>query len=82
MDEVWRRRICKRSATVRAVKSSPQYAACLTRTPTPDPCDRSVSKRRWEAGVASWRRALREQARPIDWLGGPEEKNRLEDSLG
>ena len=74
-DTIWRRRLAKRLAGVCAVKASPDYAACCVRPTTPDPSDRTVSKRRWERSMQEFRRALRDQApqSPIDWLGGPEE---------
>ena len=69
MNETRRRRIYKRCAILRKVKSSSEYAACLMRPPAPDPYDGALSKRHWGVAVATWRRGLRGQARPIDWLG-------------
>ena len=52
--------VSKRLRGVASVKKSSVYA--LYRGPrllSPDPHDRSVSKRRWEIQMCSWRRALR-----------------------
>ncbi len=73
-ETIWRRRLAKRLAGVRYVKASPEYAACCVRPATPDPFDRTVSKRHWERTMQEFRRVLRDQApqSPIDWLGGVE----------
>ena len=60
---LWCRRQAKRLAAVRAVKASKDYTGCAVRPATPDPLDRSVSKRCWEKSVQEWRQALRSQAR-------------------
>ena len=56
----------KREAGVEAVKRSADYQQfprfglfAQRRPPTPDPADRTVSKRSWEAGMQRWRRDLR-----------------------
>mmetsp|Transcript_139171 Transcript_139171/g.242199 ORF Transcript_139171/g.242199 Transcript_139171/m.242199 type:complete len:335 (+) Transcript_139171:88-1092(+) len=66
----WQRRCEKRRAAIDMIKASPEYelyssnrarlslsAVSLPRTPSPG--DRSVTKRRWEQNVSSWRSALR-----------------------
>ena len=63
-EEVWQQRIQKRRSIVSIVKATPEYQGCLakqvTRRPTtPDPDDRSVSKRAWEEKVVIWRTGLR-----------------------
>ena len=67
---IWRRRLGKRQAGVRFVKASPDYAACCLRPPTPDPFDRTVTKRRWERSMQDFRRAIRDQApqNAPEWL--------------
>ena len=60
-DTIWRRRLAKRLTGVRAAKASPHYATCWARPVTPDPYDRTVSKRRWEWSMQVFRRALRDQ---------------------
>ncbi len=73
-ETIWRRRLAKRLSGVRFVKATPEYAACCSRPPTPDPYDRTVSKRRWERSLKDFRRAIRDQApqSPLEWLGGLE----------
>ena len=87
-EAVWQRRILKRITAVRAIKSNPEYAVCAARPSTPDPHDRTITKRRWETSVQIWRAALRGQGAqclsnsqtgpttPLDWLGGPEPDTR------
>jgi len=74
-ETIWRRRLIKRLAAVRFMKASPEYATCNARPSTPDPMDRTISKRRWERSIQEFRRALRDQGpqNPIDWLGRQEE---------
>ena len=59
---IWRRRVAKRLASVRAAKASPAYASCSVRPATPDPFDHTVSKRSWERSMHTFRRNVREQA--------------------
>jgi len=63
-EEVWQQRIQKRRSIVSIVKATPEYQGCLAKRPTrrpttPDPDDRSVSKRAWEGKVVTWRTGLR-----------------------
>eukprot|EP00927_Polykrikos_kofoidii_P070744 TRINITY_DN67138_c0_g1_i1.p1 TRINITY_DN67138_c0_g1~~TRINITY_DN67138_c0_g1_i1.p1 ORF type:complete len:181 (-),score=22.71 TRINITY_DN67138_c0_g1_i1:221-763(-) len=70
-EEGWERRFQKRVAAIQIVKAMPEYQSMkqnrLRRPPscstprTPDPADQAISKRRWEAEVAMWRTATREQ---------------------
>ena len=58
----WLRRLSHRRKAVCSIKSTLEYkasAASTRRPPTPDPEDRSVSKRGWEACVQKWRRELK-----------------------
>ena len=59
---VWRHRCLHRQDGVRAVKRSLHYtileAAQLQRPKSPDPQDRTVSKRDWERRVQQWRFGL------------------------
>eukprot|EP00928_Gymnodinium_smaydae_P081785 TRINITY_DN65248_c0_g1_i1.p1 TRINITY_DN65248_c0_g1~~TRINITY_DN65248_c0_g1_i1.p1 ORF type:complete len:214 (+),score=20.27 TRINITY_DN65248_c0_g1_i1:54-695(+) len=73
-DEEWQRRLEKRCAIVAALKEKPAYQERLasrqrrrergepSRSPsavrTPNPHDREISKRLWEAVVADWRRSV------------------------
>jgi len=64
-EEVWQHRIQKRNAAVSMIKATPEYQGCLARQgsrrpATPNPFDRSVSKRQWEGKVVGWRTGLRE----------------------
>ena len=61
-EAIWNRRVAKRLASVRAAKASPAYALCSVRPATPDPFDRTVSKRMWERSMQEFRRSFREQA--------------------
>jgi len=67
-DEVeWQRRELKRVALIERVKLTEVYheykgycsRMSVERTPTPDPCDRSISKRRWELITGIWRHEMR-----------------------
>jgi len=68
----WQRRAEKRQLSVTAGKATPEYAAYTAAIPqehrtsenprTPDPMDRTVSKRQWDEGVRLWRLALRQWA--------------------
>jgi hypothetical protein len=70
-DAAWARRQDKRWAAISAVKKSSTYVELLVMTSTtndddeeilrpmtPDPRDRSRSKRTWEKSVMSWRRSI------------------------
>ena len=68
-EEDWERRIAHRTTGVLAVKDTSIYLDCLRlddslggairhRPLTPDPSDRSISKRNWEQGMMAWRRSL------------------------
>lgn len=75
VEAVWQRRSEKRRAAIAIVKGSMEYKALAERgklqrirskrssrlrhAHTPDPADRSISKRRWEEEVRLWRVALR-----------------------
>ena len=69
-DEDWQKRNLKRLQVVNGTKSTPEYQRMSgmrergelgTAAPsTPDPHDRQVSKRKWEALVMHWRRSLRQ----------------------
>jgi len=71
-EEDWQRRTDKRSLAVATIKASPEYQLYVSNRDhetisvpapvTPDPDDRSVSKRSWEAGVMRWRSTLRQWA--------------------
>ena len=61
--EEWVRRTAHRAAVLAAVKRGANYLAAtqdptFPRPQTPDPTDRTVSKRRWERGVQQWRKDL------------------------
>lgn len=62
MEEVWRHRCLHRQDGVCAVKRSVHYtileAAQVQRPKSPDPQDRTVSKRDWERSVQRWRFGL------------------------
>jgi len=68
----WQRRAEKRQLSVTAGKATPEYGAYTAAIPrehrtsesprTPDPTDRTVSKRQWDEGVRLWRLALRQWA--------------------
>mmetsp|Transcript_46781 Transcript_46781/g.130238 ORF Transcript_46781/g.130238 Transcript_46781/m.130238 type:complete len:299 (-) Transcript_46781:102-998(-) len=68
-EEAWRRRTDKRRLSVMACKATPEYCAYSRararaerqagEPQTPDPLDRSVSKRQWDEEVRLWRAALR-----------------------
>ena len=75
-EALWQRRLQHRMNGVSAVKATELYAGSRSRPRTPDPFDRSVSKRRWEASMQAFRLALREAERltPLEWLGGSELK--------
>ena len=62
-EEVWERRTAHRLAGVGAIKRSAHYLIVTedtgnARPKTPDPGDRTVSKRSWERGVQQWRANL------------------------
>lgn len=63
-EDEWQRRLEKRQAAIRLIKSSQEYkavaACCHTARPrTPNPCNRASSKRDWEAETMRWRAALK-----------------------
>ena len=69
-DSPWPRRHLKRDNAIKHVKKSKDYVemllqestrqrAELDRPPTPDPTDRSKSKRQWEASVEAWIYSIR-----------------------
>jgi len=69
-EEDWHKRKEKRVNLVQSIKTTPEYekmsSSRSTGTPapsTPDPRDRQISKRKWEAEVMRWRNALREYTR-------------------
>ena len=53
-----------RKAGVRAIKRTPEYMAAtralVPRPRTPNPTDRTLSKRAWERSVQVWRKGLKE----------------------
>ena len=68
-EEDWQRRLAHRTTGVLAVKDTSVYLDCVrldetlggavrVRPATPDPSDRSISKRTWEQGMMAWRRSL------------------------
>ena len=63
------RRLRKRATGVAAVMRTPAYIIVTLvhkiQLPTPDPYNRSVSKRAWETSMQNWRRALREALKQI-----------------
>ena len=70
-DADWQVRQAKRSASVVAIKRTSEYLRCqaLDRTrpvpnrmTSPDPFDKTISKRGWETGIMDWRFGLRAQA--------------------
>jgi hypothetical protein len=70
-DADWQLRQAKRSASVVAIKRTSEYLLCqaLDRTrpvpnrmTSPDPFDKTISKRGWETGIMDWRSGLRAQA--------------------
>jgi hypothetical protein len=70
-DAEWQRRQSKRAASVAAIKRTPEYQRCqaldslhpvTTGILSPDPFDRTVSKRSWEKEMMDWRHALRAMA--------------------
>ena len=66
--EVCLRRQIKRQAAVAAIKNTPAYIVVKARgrrSPTPDPEDRTISKRSWERSIMEWRKNLREQLRDL-----------------
>jgi hypothetical protein len=70
-EDGWNKRFEKRLVAIQIVKAMPEYQcvrACSDGQPrsssrprTPNPYDVTISKRRWEAEVAMWRSATREQ---------------------
>ena len=63
-EEDWQRRQETRRAIVASIKDSPEYLALQAscRPATPDPNDRTISKRSWETQVMRWRNALKDQS--------------------
>ena len=72
----WQRRLSHRLAGVRSVKTSSDYAACCARPPTPDPYDRTVTKRRWERSIQEFRQALRGEVLRQSAASAPERTER------
>ena len=73
----WERRLRKRHAAVAHLKSTSDYRICeredLLVNPPFEPGDRTVSKRKWEASIQLWRRALQQAAdalatMPPSWI--------------
>ena len=75
-DSPWPRRHLKRNNAINHVKRSKDYVemllqestkqrAELDRPPTPDPTDRSKSKRQWEASVKAWIYSIHAIANPM-----------------
>jgi len=65
-EEDWQRRVQKRHAIVAHIKGTAEYKSCsamqrASRPITPDPYDRSVSKRQWEGIIVNWRNSLRQR---------------------
>lgn len=68
----WPRKLAKRREAVAAVKRTPEYkearshglrdASNVDLPLTPDPTDKTLSKRKWEDGVQAWRRNLKRHA--------------------
>ena len=69
-DREWQRRLEKRTTAVQIVKMRPLYVQALgtpgARPLTPDPGDRSCSKRTWEHRYVEWKKALVEYVRGED----------------
>ena len=66
-EAAWERRTAHRLAGVVAIKRSAHYLSVTedtgtARPKTPDPRDRTVSKRGWERGVQVWREKLKQAA--------------------
>ena len=61
----WERRRRKRENCVAGIKKSPAYilvsATGRKRAVTPDPYDKKLSKRAWEASAMRWRQSLRDE---------------------
>lgn len=73
-EEDWQRRHEKRRNVVQSIKTTLEYETMRRRRDqdelvaapgTPDPDDRSVSKRKWESEVMHWRNSLRQHTRAI-----------------
>jgi hypothetical protein len=67
----WQHRLVKRTTSVAAIKQTPEYLRCralelthpiANRTMSPDPADRTISKRKWETRIITWRNGLRDEA--------------------
>ena len=63
----WARRRDSRRGAVAAVKATQAYVTVFVtvyrpRPATPDPEDRTLAKRTWEAAMSEWRCALRQRA--------------------
>ena len=63
-EETWQNRMMHREEGVRAIKRTPEYIAAtcahVQRPRTPNPTDRTLSKRAWERSVQVWRKSLKE----------------------
>ena len=66
-EKTWQKRMAKRMEGVRAVKRQSEYIlplnAGVARPRTPDPTDKKLSKRAWEAGMQMWRSDLQHLVR-------------------
>lgn len=68
-EETWQQREANRKRSISIYKDSPEYQRYAKEEPletrgeaaprTPDPADRSVSKRRWKASVHEWREQVK-----------------------
>ena len=72
----WHRRHAKRREAVRFIKSTTEYAelqawwfqsTAVAMPPTPNPNDRLLAKRRWEARVMQWRSHLKARHAHFRW---------------
>jgi len=81
-EEVWQHREDKRRKIVEMVKASDAYqlleshrrkpggrAAGASAPRSPDPSDRSISKRKWETSIAAWKAELRNWSAHEEALG-------------
>lgn len=73
-EETWEERHAKRRNMIAVVKATSEYEAfwvsqpstdssafegCVPAPTTPDPMDRNISKRHWDAALKTWRKDLR-----------------------
>lgn len=74
-EEDWQRRNQKRKNVIESIKSTPEYErmsesrrrslAGIPAPSTPDPDDRSISKRKWESLVIQWRGGVKQFTQPV-----------------